>query len=134
MRRICLIAFALLAVIFSTNCAVREEISRFLSPDKKVEAILIETNGGATTPFRYLLYLVSVGNSPSEDDLVLEAIHIENLEIKWKESKFLEIKYTNARIFHFKNIWEPHRYASDRAGHKNAVELRLKPLGERTID
>jgi hypothetical protein len=113
---------------------VKEEVSRCKSPDKKVEAILIETNGGATTPFRYLLYLVAVGNSPSKDDLVLEAIHIENFEIKWKKSKFLEIKYTNARIFHFQNIWEPPSYAPDRDAHKKAVELRLVPLGERTID
>lgn len=134
MKRICLVTIALFAVIFSTNCAVREEISRFLSSDKKVEAILIETNSGATTPLRYLLYLVSVGSSPTEDDLVFEAIHIEGLEIKWKGSNFLEIEYTNARIFHFQNIWEPPRNSPDRDGHKNAVELRLIPLRGKTID
>ena len=43
MKRISLIVASLVAIIFSANCAVREEISRFLSPDKKVEAIFIET-------------------------------------------------------------------------------------------
>ncbi len=134
MKRISLIAIALFTMIFLINCEERKEISRFLSPDNQVEAILIETNSGATTPLRYLLYLVSVGNSPTKGDLVLEAIHIEGFEIKWKGRKFLEIKYTNARIFHFQNIWEPTRSAPDRESQKKTVELRLIPLKGSTID
>jgi hypothetical protein len=119
----------IMIVLFLNSCEGREEVLRLLSPDNQVEAVLIETNRGATTPLRYLLYLVSPGSSPSKHDLVLEAIHIEGFEIKWRESKFLEIRYKNARIYHFQSIW------SSSSNYKYKVELRLIPLKEgSTID
>lgn len=35
-----------------------EEVARVTSPDKKYDAVLIETNGGVTTGFGYLVYIL----------------------------------------------------------------------------
>lgn len=42
-----------------------KEVARVLSPDAKLEAVLIEYNGGATTPFSYHLFIVARGGTPS---------------------------------------------------------------------
>jgi hypothetical protein len=39
----------------------KNEISRVKSPDNRLDAVMIRTNGGATTPYGYFLYIVPSG-------------------------------------------------------------------------
>jgi hypothetical protein len=45
--------------MFVVGCGLvsRDEVARVISPDGRLEAILIETNGGATTAFGYEIWL-----------------------------------------------------------------------------
>src|SRR5258705_13961034 len=43
------------------SCASQDEVSRVPSPDGRVEAVLIETNGGATTSFGYRILVETKG-------------------------------------------------------------------------
>ena len=38
-----------------------DEVSRVSSPDGKVDAVLVETNGGATTSFGYRVFIATPG-------------------------------------------------------------------------
>ena len=106
------------------GCASHREVSRVASPDGKVEAVLDEVNGGATTSYSYALYLVPKGTTklPSSD-VVFVADHTENLQIEWAEAKLLHIKYREARIFQFSNFWQSKEVDS----FQYVVELRLMP-------
>ena len=42
-----------------------DEVSRLAAPAGDIEAVLIETNGGATTSFGYEIFVVSRGTKPS---------------------------------------------------------------------
>ena len=75
-----------------------KELKRISSPDKRVEAVLVETNGAATTSFGNVVFLVIPGEKINQDDLkyaVFNADHYRNVDIKWKANKqflFLIIK------------------------------------------
>ena len=50
-----------LALLAGCGLASRDEVARVGSPDGRVEAVLIETNGGATTSFVYEVHVVPKG-------------------------------------------------------------------------
>ncbi len=100
-----------------------EEISRVKSPDSFVDAVLVQSNCGATTPYGYLLCIVPTGGKYKKDEYLLNADHVDGLEIHWRQPKLLEIRYREARIFHFSNFWHT-REVQDFA---YVVELRLVP-------
>jgi len=102
-----------------------KEIRRISSPDTIVDAVLVEVDGGATTSKGYHLYLVPKGsNNFQKDSEDFIADHVIDFDIRWRESNFLEIKYKQARIFHFSNFWH-----SDKIKNWSyVVELRLVPL------
>lgn len=99
-----------IAVLFValSGCASHREVSRTLSPDGRVEAIIDEVNGGATTSLAYALYLVPEGtkNLPSQKYAVFVADHIEGLSVNWVEPRLLDLTFRDARIFTFSNFWE----------------------------
>lgn len=43
----------------------KDEVARVVSPSGKVDAVLVEINGGATTSFGYEVYVVERGAQPS---------------------------------------------------------------------
>jgi hypothetical protein len=47
-----------LALLAGCSLVSRDEVARVASPDGRVEAVLIETNGGATTSFGYEVHVV----------------------------------------------------------------------------
>jgi len=112
-------------LLILAGCASHRDVSRVASPDGKVEAVLDEVNGGATTSYSYALYLVPKGATkfPSKD-MVFVADHIEDLHLEWAESKLLHIKYREARIFQFSNFWQNKEVDS----FQYVVELRLMPM------
>lgn len=103
-----------------------KEISRFTSPDSKVDAVLVEGGGGATTSQLFMVYLVPAGTKPKLDtrtDSVFAADHIRGLKIYWKQPKLLRIQYDEARILQFINVW----YTAEVEKFRYVVEVRLDP-------
>jgi hypothetical protein len=50
-----------LALLAGCGLGFRDEVARVASPDGRVEAVLVETNGGATTSFGYEVHVVEKG-------------------------------------------------------------------------
>jgi hypothetical protein len=80
----------------------RDEVARVASPSDSVEAVLIETNGGATTSFGYQIYLVPKGGRPNSGVQVASfygAIRNDNaygVNLKWEEAEKLVLEYLKA--------------------------------------
>jgi hypothetical protein len=114
-----------IAVLFValSGCASHREVSRNLSPDGRVEAIIDEVDGGATTSLAYVLYLVPEGTQklPSQKYAVFVADHIAGLSVNWVEPKLLDLTFRDARIFQFSNFWE----SADVDSFNYVVKLRL---------
>jgi hypothetical protein len=47
------------------GCVSHDEVARVRSPFRRIDAVLVETNGGATTSFSYGVHLVASGKRPS---------------------------------------------------------------------
>jgi hypothetical protein len=83
-----------------------EEIKRISSPDNEVDAVWVQTNGGATTAYGYCLYIVPKGQQFNRAlNPRFRANHMVLEDIKWIQPKILEIKYSKAHIFDFINFW-----------------------------
>jgi hypothetical protein len=71
------------------------------SPDGRVEAVLMETNGGATTSFGYEVHVVEKGR-PASDQVarLYGAVRNENAygaNLKWISDNELVVEYLEAR-------------------------------------
>jgi len=79
----------------------RDEVARVTSPDGRVEAVLIETNGGATTSFGYEVHVVEKGQPTRERVAFLyRAGRNENaygVNLKWVDDNQVAIEYWDAR-------------------------------------
>lgn len=101
----------LLLIIFgSVGCNLQDvcnsrEILRLSSPDNLVDAVLVESDCGATTSLSYKVYLVPAQKSIKGCTPIFISDKVESLEIKWTNIKNLSIKYSRARIFSFRNFW-----------------------------
>lgn len=100
----------LLVFLFLSGCGkndlcVGDEVSRVSSPDNRVDAVLTRGNCGATTSYSYRVYLVNVGKTPNENDMVFLSDNAESISVTWQTSKKLLIYYGEARIFKFRNFW-----------------------------
>ena len=98
---------AILILACSCTRPIGKEVLRAPSPDNRVDAVLMEVNGGATTSYSYNLYIVPSGDNVDGSDYpVLTADHIKGQKIHWPAPRTLEIQYDQARIFHFENFWD----------------------------
>lgn len=80
----------------------KDEVVRVKSPSGKVEAILIETNGGATTSFGYEVYVVECGAKPSSSPAVslYGAVRNQNAygaNLVWSSSDSLVVEYLSVK-------------------------------------
>ena len=100
----------LLLIIFTLviSCADSsfDEVAREASPNGEVEAVLVETNGGATTSFGYRVFVVPRGervNENSEESKVATfygAVRSESaygVNLKWHSQNELVIEFLNAK-------------------------------------
>lgn len=77
----------------------REEVLRVASPAHNIDAVLVETNGGATTSFGYEVYLVAKGQNvegKSRAAFVYGATRNENaygVNVKWRNPNLLSVEY-----------------------------------------
>lgn len=86
------------------NPCGEEEVSRILSMDSKVDAVVLKKSCGATTSSLMQVFIVKTGEK-IEGEPVFKADKIIDLEVSWSAPKKLTIEYKEARIFNFKNFW-----------------------------
>ena len=80
-----------------------DEVSRVSSPDRSVDAVLYEEDGGATVSFSYSTYVVPVGGSPAKADCVAglyaagRSERAYGVNLKWQGDDTLRIEFLKAR-------------------------------------
>jgi hypothetical protein len=85
----------------------RDEVARVTSPSQRTDAVLIESNGGATTPFAYFIYLVAKGAPvPVRGEVARLIAATRNdqawgVNLRWDGSAQLFIEYRDARDAQF---------------------------------
>ena len=91
-------------LLLLTACSSSDEVLRVASPDRKADAVLIETNGGATTDFGYEVYVTPSKSSPSRGKRVADlygAVRNESaygVNLRWMSPQELRIEYLKAKI------------------------------------
>jgi hypothetical protein len=107
MNRLWLI-LALTFVLTSVSCHPFDwsfdEVARATNPSGKVDAVLVEMHGGATTSFGYSIYIVPKGKSVSQWDSQVAklygAVRNENaygVNLKWDVGVTLAAEYLRAK-------------------------------------
>ena len=95
--------FVIFLLLIVASCIVsQEEVSRVPCPDGRVEAVLIETDGGATTSFGYRILVEKKGQWFSGEQVawLYGAGRNENaygVNLKWNSDTELFIEYLDAR-------------------------------------
>lgn len=118
--RLFLLAIVMMGIL-SCDPVARKEIMRITSPDSLVDVVLIQTNAGATTSLVFEVYIVPTGGPPTENDLLFRGDKMEELKLRWVQSKFLIVQYEQGQIFHFSNFWLSQHVQN----FKYKVEIRL---------
>jgi hypothetical protein len=78
-------------------------VTRVTSPIGDTDALLIETNGGATTSFGYEVHVVPKGSAPSagsEAAFIYGAVrndHAYGVNLRWRRTDTLAIEYLEAK-------------------------------------
>ena len=81
----------------------RDEVSRVRSPDGAIEAIVVETNGGATTSLGYEIHVVSAGHPPESAHRVAflygagRNASAYGVNLRWTSPASLSIEYRDAK-------------------------------------
>ena len=94
--------FEVLSGGFGSEVSYRE-ILRVSNNKANLDAIVVETNGGATTSFGYYVYIVRKGQKISEDlivasfDSALKDSNSSGLNLDWVGQNKLEISYFRAK-------------------------------------
>jgi hypothetical protein len=95
--------FLVTTAVLLVGCGLvsRNEVARVASPDRHVEAVMIETNGGTTTSFGYEIYVVESGRPPREPIAWLYGAarnsQAYGANLKWTNGNDLVIEYREAR-------------------------------------
>jgi hypothetical protein len=104
---VCLLVVAVLLLVFVLSHSdfgvpSRDEVARVASPNGQFDAILLETNGGATTSFGYEVYVSEHGEQPSGKPplFLYGAIRNHNAygaNLQWESDNLLVIEYFKAK-------------------------------------
>ena len=95
-----------LAGIILGGCSLfhsEDEVARVTAPSGDVDAIIVETNGGATTSFGYRVYVVERRGRPGFSDEVAAFYGAHRSEtaygvnVRWDANDTLAIEYLDAR-------------------------------------
>ena len=107
MRHVAIVGVIIAEILlccFTTGCLAsnsRDEVAAVASPDGEVEAVVIETNGGATTPFGYEIELREKSRRHSERvAYIYGAVRNENaygVNAKWMSNRELRLQYLTAK-------------------------------------
>ena len=92
-----------LVMVTLVGCLIsREEVARESSPSGKVDAVLIESDGGATTSVAYDIYVVPTGSSTwrrQEVAFLYGAVRNESaygVNLRWASDSSLILEYLTA--------------------------------------
>jgi hypothetical protein len=80
----------------------KDEVARVVSPSGNIDAVLFETNGGATTSFGHEVYVVAHGAQPSGTPAVslygaVRNQHAYGANLLWPSSSSLVVEYLSAK-------------------------------------
>ena len=82
------------------------ELSRVLSPDRRVEAVVVRNDGGgATIGYTYSVSIVPKGGSTEYEEDVITTKKTDSLSVKWLKNRWLEIHMAEGVILNFTNFW-----------------------------
>ena len=90
-------------LVVSIGCVSRDEVARITSPSGKVDAVLVETNGGATTSFGYEVFVVPTQASTRlRKDVAsfygaVRSDQAYGVNLKWSDPSNLHLEYLEAR-------------------------------------
>jgi hypothetical protein len=125
---------------------VFDEVARVPHPNANVDAVLVETNGGATTSFGYEVFIFPRGQKPRRSDHAVVSLygagrsdHAYGANLRWAPNDTLVVEYLDAQHADWLNgtcgkrscnqyrdeIW---RKRSDRASWRDALQSRTSPL------
>ena len=131
-----LIAMFLLILFSCSNEAKNSEpdesdckkiIKRINSPDKIVDVVLVEVNGGTTVADSHRVYIVIHNREIAASDTpIFIADYISDIDIEWTTDNLASIKYNKARIFSFTNFWQSEKLDD----WKYIVEVKLVNTSE----
>jgi hypothetical protein len=105
---------------------VYKETERIRSSDNEVDAVVVTGDVGAIEATKTYIYIVPHDSKITDEgrnEFVFSGDYVKNLKVVWKETRFLEIHYDEARIFEFKNYWENQKVDND---HYH-IEIKLLP-------
>ena len=107
-----------------------KEIARVTSPDDAVDAVMIRDNCGAPCSYGYSIFIVPRGATAPKDfaQVVFSADDMVNETLVWKQPHLLDISYSKATIYKFRNFSFP--FGEFGAKEKNwvyKVEIQLAP-------
>jgi hypothetical protein len=97
------VGLSLALALTLSGCVTRDEVARIPSPGTGVDAVLVETNGGATTDFSYDVYLTRHGWPSGKGQLVANlygAIRSDSAygaNLRWVGSNALAIEFDSVR-------------------------------------
>jgi hypothetical protein len=81
----------------------RDEVARAAAPSGSVEAVLVESNAGATTSFGYDVFLVSPGQSAQPERRVaslygaVRSASAYGVNLRWDDEHTLALEYREAK-------------------------------------
>ena len=96
-----MIVGVLLLLIGACDAPSKDEVVRLRSPNGKADAVLIETNNGATTSFGYEVHVVEADAKPDASPAVYLYGATRNetaygLNLRWQQDGVLGIEYQDA--------------------------------------
>ena len=81
-----------------------DEVARASNPSANVDAVLVETNGGATTSFGYEVFLFPRGQKPKRSDHPVVSLygagrneHAYGANLRWTSNDTLVVEYLDAQ-------------------------------------
>jgi hypothetical protein len=87
-----------------------DEVARLAHPDANVDAVLVETNCGATTSFGYEVFLLPRGQKPTESDHAVASLYgaVRNAQaygvnFRWTSNDTLVVEYLKAQHADWRN-------------------------------
>ena len=98
-----MVVILLFAMIDSIMKPSKDEVVRIASPNNKIDAVLVETNGGATTSYGYEIYVIKRGKKTSGKPPVYlyGTARNENAygaNLRWGSDNLLVIEYLSTRF------------------------------------
>ena len=110
-RRSTILSLLVLAAFLVVTCWIlvtltggvsQAEVSRIPAPDGILDAVVLETNGGATTSFGYLVYITPRGASVKRGQMVARLYGASlngsayGVNLRWLSSEALAVEYFTA--------------------------------------